>query len=113
MEDAFDRVALESRLGGDAELIADVVRLFIEDCPARLDAIGTAIAGGDRSGLQSAAHALKGAAGYMEAPHVVASAAALESAARDGRLTAAPELFATLTRNTDTLVSQLRATLER
>src|SRR5262245_6080533 len=35
----IDRAHMLARLGGDEELLTDVIRLFLEDCPVRLTAI--------------------------------------------------------------------------
>jgi HPt (histidine-containing phosphotransfer) domain-containing protein len=44
---AVDRAAALQLMGGDEQLLMDVIRLFLADCPARLAAIKTAI---DRRG---------------------------------------------------------------
>src|SRR5437773_11941113 len=39
----LDREAMMERLGGDADLFADVVDLFLEDCPPHVAAIEAAV----------------------------------------------------------------------
>ena len=112
-EHAFDRVELERRLGGDEALIADVVRLFLEDCPARLQEIRAAIAEQNAEQVRTAAHALKGAASYMSASRVVAAAATLERLGREARLSEIPEAFSLLDAEASRLVAELRVTLSR
>ena len=80
---AIDRLALLARLGGDEELMRDVVRLFLEDCPGRLVRIRAAIDGRDAPRLKAEAHALKGAAANMSASVVVDAARALEQMGAD------------------------------
>jgi CheY-like chemotaxis protein len=75
---AVDRAALLERLGGDEELLRDVVRLFLADCPDRLAAIRAAIDRRDADRLRVEAHTLKGAAANLSANHVAAAARALE-----------------------------------
>src|SRR5262249_44446063 len=66
----FDEEDLRARVAGDEQLMADVVRLFMDDCPKRLAAIKDAIDAGDAAALKSAAHTLKGAAGNLSASGV-------------------------------------------
>ena len=75
---AIDAAGLLARVGGDQDLMRDVVRLFLEDCPVRLAAIRAAIIAGDMDGLRSAAHALRGAAGTLSASGLVEAASVLE-----------------------------------
>jgi signal transduction histidine kinase/DNA-binding response OmpR family regulator len=84
----IDRDRILSRLGGDEALVAEVVQLFLEDCPSHVATIGQAAAARDLARVRSAAHALKGAAGNLSAQHLADAAAALEQLAVDGRLDA-------------------------
>jgi two-component system sensor histidine kinase/response regulator len=82
----FDRDAFERQLGGDRALALEVLRMFIEDCPQRMAAIGAAVEQGDANALCIAAHTLKGSAGYLAAAQVVDAAARLERIGREGGL---------------------------
>ena len=62
VHESMDMIVLLSRLGGDETLAADVIAVFLEDCPARVAAIGVAVADRDAARLRAAAHALKGSA---------------------------------------------------
>lgn len=93
----FDLAGLRETAGEDDELVAEVIRLFIEDAPLLTAAIDKAVAQGDRIALREAAHALKGAAGSLNAANVAAAAAALEVlAVSTMSFTAAPALVARL-----------------
>jgi signal transduction histidine kinase/CheY-like chemotaxis protein len=81
--------ALLARLSGDAQLLADVSRLFIDDGPRHLRDIRFAIDAGDADALRAAGHALKGAAANFDAADVVAAARRLEEAGRTADLAAA------------------------
>ena len=72
-----------ARLGGDAELFADVTRLFLEFCPAGVSAIKAAIDDRDAGALRTAAHALKGAAANLSAGALCDAAQTLERLARN------------------------------
>ena len=87
--EAIDRDSLMKRLGGDQMLFAEVIRLFLEDCPIRLAAISAAVDRGDAEQIRVAAHALKGAAGNLSATRLVEATAALERIGAEGRIHAA------------------------
>jgi two-component system sensor histidine kinase/response regulator len=75
---------MRERLGDDDDLVAEVMSLFLEDCPVRLAQIKTAVEQRDREAIRTSAHALKGAAGNLSAAPVARCALALERMALDG-----------------------------
>jgi two-component system sensor histidine kinase/response regulator len=75
---------MRRRLGDDDEFVAEVMAMFLVDCPARLAQLKIAVAARDREEIRSVAHALKGAAGNLSATAVSECASALESMAADG-----------------------------
>jgi len=85
---AVDRAHLLARLGGDEELMADVIRLFLDDCPNVLASIKRAVDQRDTAAIRSAAHALKGASGNLAAAGLTDAAATLERIGAEGRLEA-------------------------
>jgi CheY-like chemotaxis protein/HPt (histidine-containing phosphotransfer) domain-containing protein len=85
----FNQRILLERLSGDRTLLADVVQVFLEDCPVRLAAIETAVAARDPEALNAATHALKGAAASLAADRLAAAAGVLERLSKDKRLDAA------------------------
>ena len=82
----FDASELRRQLGDDDELMAETVQIFLEDCPAQLAAIETAVAGRDGVAIQRAAHSLRGAASNLWASGVVETARTLEHKAKAGDL---------------------------
>jgi HPt (histidine-containing phosphotransfer) domain-containing protein len=66
------------RLGDDEDLLRDIVQIYLEDSPGIVERIHTAVDKGDASGLQRAAHSLKGLAATLSASEVVDAAARLE-----------------------------------
>jgi CheY-like chemotaxis protein len=80
--------ALE-RLGGDTELLADVIRIFLEDCPQRLAAIKAAVDSRDADAIRATAHALKGAASNLSATGLFEAAQVMERIGAESRLDAA------------------------
>jgi two-component system sensor histidine kinase/response regulator len=104
----FDADALLARVGGDRELMADVVRLFLEDYPDRLANIAAAIDARDANALRVAAHALKGAAGNLGAVAVYEATSALEQIGADGHLDAARGVWERLLSDVDAFVAEIR-----
>ena len=86
---AFDENGLRQRLGGDDELMTDVIQVFLEDLPARLAAIRSAVNGRNADALHTAAHALKGSAGNLSAGGLFEAARVLERIATESRMDAA------------------------
>jgi two-component system, sensor histidine kinase and response regulator len=85
-----ESVAL-SRVGGDIELLREVVGLFLDDYPQSLDMIRDAVARGDQSSLERHAHSLKGSVSTFGAQEAYDAAMALETQGRTGDLTCAAE----------------------
>jgi CheY-like chemotaxis protein len=81
-----DHEALLERLGGDAALVTDITRLFLEFCPTGVSAIKAAIDDRDADGLMIAAHALKGAAANLSAGALFDAAQVLERLGAESRL---------------------------
>ena len=73
-----------ARAGGDLEFYKELLELFLESAPAQIDEMRTFDADGDNAALTRVAHALKGAAANLSACEIGATAAAVESLARDG-----------------------------
>jgi HPt (histidine-containing phosphotransfer) domain-containing protein len=105
----FDRATFDRQLGGDRALGLQILQMFIEDCPERVAAIKRAVERGDANGLQTAAHTLKGSAGYLAAAFVVEAAVELERIGREGRLSEAPSALGKL----EGAVAQLMPEIER
>jgi signal transduction histidine kinase/CheY-like chemotaxis protein len=105
---AIDREQLLMRLGGDEELLTEVVDLFLADCPVRLTAIKTAVDARDAEGIRKAAHALKGAAGNLSAARLVAATQTLERIGADGRLEATQAAWRLLAVEASAAIDALR-----
>jgi CheY-like chemotaxis protein/HPt (histidine-containing phosphotransfer) domain-containing protein len=82
----FDPAILLKRLSGDRTLMADVIRVFLEDCPTRLAAIETAVAARDPEALNAATHALRGAATSLAADRLAGAAGVLERLSKEKRM---------------------------
>ena len=88
MAPPIDEIDLVSRLHGDMELAAEIVRLFAEECPALLQDIRIALDQRDSTAVRRAAHMLNGAASTAAAVGISEAAALLEVLAAEGNFDA-------------------------
>ena len=105
----FDLTAALDRLEGDRELFDEMAHLFIAECPRAIEEIRQAITATDAKALEHHAHSLKGSSANLGATTVSCAAAALEDCARSGNLERAGDLFKSLERELDHLLSELEA----
>ena len=95
---------------GELGLLEEMLALYKEDTPDRIQAIGHTLALGEMTEMADVAHAVKGSAGTMGAPQVRAVAALLESGGRQGKWEQTPEaLLAQLKVAYETSVTALEA----
>jgi signal transduction histidine kinase/DNA-binding response OmpR family regulator len=73
-----DEADLLKRLHGDKALAAEIVRLFMQECPRLLEAIRTALDRREVMAVKRAAHTLKGSASTASATGIAEAAALLE-----------------------------------
>ena len=93
---AFDRKALLEHFGGDRELLGELAKIFLGDCPARLSAIQAGVERRDAAVLLEAAHALRGSVANFGAVQAVEAALKLEMMGKVGDLTGAPDALVRL-----------------
>ena len=93
----FDVNALRERVQDNAELMGELVRIFIDDVPSRIGEMQRAFAIGDWAALERAAHTLKGSAGVMSGKRLTAAARELEELARSERRDRVADLLANVT----------------
>jgi two-component system sensor histidine kinase/response regulator len=80
-----------SRVGGDVELLKEVVELFLDDYPSSLEKIKSAVASSDAKSLEHHAHSLKGSVSTLGANRAFEAAFTLEKQGRSGDLTGASD----------------------
>lgn len=85
-----ESVAL-SRVGGDVELLREVVGLFLDDYPQSLEMIRDAVSRGDQTSLERHAHSLKGSVSTFGAQEAFDAALGLEKQGRTGDLAQAQD----------------------
>jgi two-component system, sensor histidine kinase and response regulator len=100
--------ALEG-VGGDRQLLAELIGVFATMCPRWVADIREAISRGDAARLRRAAHSLKGAVGNFRAARAFDEAQRLETMGRDGDLASAPDVCAKLEQHLNRLLPALEA----
>ena len=80
-----------SRVGGDVELLKEVVELFLDDYPSTFEKIKAAVASRNATALEHHAHSLKGSVSTFGANRAFEAAFTLEKQGRSGDLTGASD----------------------
>ena len=107
--DTMDQAAALHRTEGDAALLADMMRIFLADCPRLTANIRTAVTSGAPDAIERAAHEIKGCLGNFAAHRGFAAAEQLELAAHRRDLHDVPAAIARL----DEELTRLIAVMER
>ena len=98
----FDAAALFEEYG-DHALVRELAQLLVDTAPAQLDAVRSAIAAGDATGLRAAAHRLRGSLVAFGVPDVVETARRLEAMGTSNEMTGAEALSTELARDVESL----------
>lgn len=96
IEAPVDLAAALRWVDGDRELLAELIEIFLEDCPKRLQELDHAMKEGNASGVRQAAHSLKGMVAGFDAGSAHRLAAEMESLGKAGDLSKALDLLSTL-----------------
>ena len=102
-----------THIGGDRELLTELLEIFLEDCPLRMQALKDAAAAADSRRLGDAAHTLKGALRVLGATGAADRALELETLGRSGRCDGAAELIGALEPEIDQLLEFIGAELAK
>jgi HPt (histidine-containing phosphotransfer) domain-containing protein len=81
--EVLDETAALASVGGDRQLLAEIVNIFLTQCPVWLQEIRAAIEQGEAVKLQCSAHALKGSVGTFGAWSAQKAAQRLETIGQD------------------------------
>lgn len=102
MDDVLDKSVLEELLAfaddGDPELLADLIQMFLDDGPAKVQAVHDGLAVGDFDKAERAAHSLKGSSGNLGAHFLQAVCESLQLSTRHRRLEESKQLAPQLDR---------------
>jgi HPt (histidine-containing phosphotransfer) domain-containing protein len=86
---------LES-LGGDPDLLRDVLGILMDELPRHMASLRQAIAGGNAEAVEHLAHSIKGELGYLSLAEVSRNAAELEASGREANLAVSASLYGRL-----------------
>ena len=101
-----------ARADGDAALLREMVQIFLEESPKLLERMRGAVGGNDATGLQQAAHSLRGELGCIAASPLLQQASDIEGLARGGDVVRAGDALADLERNWQRLRPDLQKFVE-
>jgi len=104
---SFNTNELLRRVQGNDDLLAELVRLFLDDAPKQIKEIHSAVRDGAASRLEYAAHSLKGSAASLGARALAEAARKLELRGRDKQVDGAEADLAALDREWDRLKLEL------
>ena len=105
LDDALDKV------GGDREILEEILVVFSETYPDQLSELKKAIENNDAPIVERAAHTLKGSVGAFSAKKALETAFRLETMGRDGNLQEAAVVYSKLEQEIEELEAALKATL--
>jgi HPt (histidine-containing phosphotransfer) domain-containing protein len=107
----FDAAALMHHVGGDRELLREIIEIFLATVPQMLADVRGAVISGDCRKVEQAAHALRGAARNFFSASVDQAALVLEAMGRSRDLADARSAFGGLAAEVDKLRSLLELML--
>ena len=102
--------ALE-RVEGDHALLSEIVQIFLDETPKKLEVLRAAISQKDSKAIERMAHSLKGELGYLGVSGVSQKARDLEEMSRINDLMRAPESFVALETELSALLDSMRSTI--
>jgi two-component system sensor histidine kinase/response regulator len=105
----LDEALALSRVGGDMDLLREVVELFLDDYPSALEKLRSAVSAHDPSGVEHQAHSLKGSVSTFGAQEAFEAALVLEKQGRSGDLTGVEESLRNLENVFEALLPELAA----
>jgi PAS domain S-box-containing protein len=108
----FDPTTALDRVGGDPELLKEIVGIFLETSPGLLAELKQATDRRDAAALHRTAHSLKGSISAFGTPTAHQAAERLEVLGRSGDLTGAEEAYASLAVSLDRLRPALSRMLQ-
>ncbi len=110
-EEPVDWAAALEVVGGDRQLLQELIRLFLDECPRLMLQLRESLVRRDIRAFQRAAHTLKGAMNSLGIKPAARQAGQLELLGPDGDLRKAPELLASLEHEMTRFMPVLTATL--
>ena len=97
---------------GEPDVLAEVLRLFLDDVPRRVERLKAAWREGNAVELQRAAHSLKGSSGNIGAHHMSDICAQLDERGRAGDFNGARHLLDSLDEEYGRVASEIQLLLK-
>ncbi len=110
MEDfiIFDKDNALNIIGGDEDLLRDIVEIFITDIPQQISEIKEAVNSCNADALQESSHKLKGAVSNFGEIATFKTAFKLETMGKENRLENVEQVYDTLVKDVESLVNELK-----
>ncbi|MBI5251033.1 MAG: response regulator [Desulfomonile tiedjei] len=105
----LDKTVILDRVGGDVDLLGEIISLFLEDSPRLLAEIREAFQHRKPALMEKAAHTLKGSVSNFAAESAVQAALRVEGIGRSSDLTEAPQAIMHLEREMERVREELVA----
>jgi len=105
----FDPRSALGCVNGDADLLKEIVNLFLDDCPRMMNDLREAIVAQDAAGVKRLAHTLKNSLGYFHVQDAYDKAYQLETMGGEAQLSGALEAFERFAADIARLQPQLSA----
>jgi len=93
---ALDMDCVLESLGGDKELLRDVLGILLEELPRHMASLRQAIASGNAVAIERLAHSIKGELGYLSLSEVSRNASDLERSGREANTALSASLYGKL-----------------
>jgi CheY-like chemotaxis protein len=106
---AWDFTKSLEGMGGDEQLLCDVIGIFLEEIPKHMTTLRQAVNQGNAEALSKTAHSLKGELGYLGVSELSQKARELEEMGRRSNLEHAAEVFAVF----ETEISGIAASMRK
>jgi CheY-like chemotaxis protein len=105
----WDGPQMLARLGGDQQLLSEIVEIFLAEGPEHLERLRHAVAESDAAGIEMAAHSLKGELGYLGVIAVSERASELEGMGRRRDLENITKVFADFESDVSAVLAMMKS----
>jgi HPt (histidine-containing phosphotransfer) domain-containing protein len=109
----FDSDELLDRIDGDRSLFMDIVRIFLQETPTLISALGAGVDTGNADVVEKTAHAIKGSCAMISAKRLERLAHELEIMGRNGNVNGADAVYHRLVECFDALKRIMVSFLEK
>ncbi len=110
---SFDLAVVKELQASVGEVFGSVVEAFVEDTPAYLESLKSAIGKGDSQQVYELSHTIKGSAANFGSTRVSSLAKLLEDKGRAGDILGSDRLYTQLVANVDELIDDLKRFSEK